>query len=50
MRTRSRRYVIPGLAVFWPDEPSGVPEIPPLVAVEILSLDDRLAEVRDKLE
>ena len=50
MRIRSRRYVIPDLAVFWPDEPSGVPEIPPPVAVEILSLDDRLAEVRDKLE
>jgi Uma2 family endonuclease len=50
MRIRSRRYVIPDLAVFWPDEPSGVPETPPLVAVEILSLDDRLAEVRDKLE
>jgi Uma2 family endonuclease len=50
MRIRSRRYVIPDLAVFWRDEPSGVPETPPLVAVEILSLDDRLAEVRDKLE
>ncbi len=50
MRIRSRRYVIPDLAVFWPDEPSGVPETPPLVAIEILSLDDRLTEVRDKLE
>jgi Uma2 family endonuclease len=50
MRIRSGRYVIPDLAVFWPYEPSGVPETPPLVAIEILSLDDRLAEVRDKLE
>jgi Uma2 family endonuclease len=50
MRIRTRRYVIPDLAVFWPDEPIGVPEAPPLVAIEILSLDDRLAEVRDKLE
>lgn len=29
---------------------TGVPETPPLVAVEILSLDDRLSEVRNKLE
>ena len=50
MKIRSRRYVIPDLAVFWPEEPIGVPETPPLVAIEILSLDDRLAEVRDRLE
>ena len=49
MKIRSRRYVIPDLAVFWPKEPIGVPETPPLVAIEILSLDDRLAEVRDRL-
>jgi Uma2 family endonuclease len=50
MRIRTGRYVIPDLAVFWPEEPAGVPATPPLVAIEILSLDDRLAEVRDKLE
>jgi len=50
MRIRSRRYVIPDLAVFWPDEPIGAPETPPLVAIEVLSLHDRLAEIRDKLE
>ena len=49
MRIRSRRYVIPNLAVFWPDEPSGVPDTTPLVAIEILSVNDRLSEVRDKL-
>jgi Uma2 family endonuclease len=50
MKIRSGRYAIPDLAVFWPEEPPRVPEAPPLVVVEILSLDDRLSEVRDKLE
>ena len=50
MKVRTGRYVIPDLAVFWPVEPQGVPETPPLVAIEILSLDDRLSEVREKLE
>jgi len=50
MKIRTGRYAIPDLAAFWPGEPSRVPETPPLVVVEILSLDDRLAEVRDKLE
>src|SRR5205823_8240431 len=47
---RTGRYAIPDLAVFWPEEPPRAPETPPLVVIEILSLDDRLAEVRDKLE
>jgi len=50
MKLRTGRYAIPNLAVFWPEEPPRVPETPPLVVIEILSLDDRLAEVRDKLE
>ena len=50
MKVRAGRYMIPDLAVFWPAEPQGVPETPPLVAIEILSLDDRLSEVREKLE
>ena len=50
MKLRTGRYAIPDLAVFWPDEPPWLPEAPPLVVIEILSLDDRLAEVRDKLE
>jgi len=50
MKIRTGRYAIPDLAVFWPEEPPRVPETPPLIAIEILSLDDRLAEVRDKLE
>jgi Uma2 family endonuclease len=50
MRVRLNRYLIPDVAVFHPAEPADVPEIPPLVAIEILSPDDRLAEVREKLE
>ena len=50
MKLRTGRYAIPDLAVFWPEEPPRVPETPPLVVIEILSLDDRLTEVRDKLE
>ena len=50
MKLRTGRYAIPDLAVFWLEEPPRVPETPPLVVIEILSLDDRLAEVRDKLE
>jgi len=50
MKLRTGRYAIPNLAVFWPEEPPRVPETPPLVVIEILSLDDRLTEVRDKLE
>jgi Uma2 family endonuclease len=51
MKLREGLYLIPDVAAFWPAEPaSRVPESPPLVAVEILSLDDRLAKVRDNLE
>jgi Uma2 family endonuclease len=44
------RYVIPDVAVFHPIEPSAVPETPPLVAIDVLSPDDRVSEVREKLE
>jgi Uma2 family endonuclease len=50
MRVRPNRYLIPDVAVFHPDEPESVPQAPPLVAIEILSSDDRLSEVREKLE
>jgi Uma2 family endonuclease len=54
MKLREGLYLIPDLAVFYPSEPprerGHVPETPPLVAVEILSPDDRLNEVREKLE
>ncbi len=43
------RALIPDVAVFHPVEPLRVPDTPPLVAIEVLSLDDRLTEVREKL-
>jgi Uma2 family endonuclease len=45
----SRRALIPDVAVFHLEEPQGIPTTPPLVAIEILSPDDRLTEVREKL-
>jgi Uma2 family endonuclease len=50
MRVRPNRFLIPDVAVFHPNEPEAVPAVPPLVAIEILSPDDRLGEVREKLE
>jgi Uma2 family endonuclease len=50
MKIRTGLYLIPDVAVFYPDEPERVPENPPLVAIEVLSLDDRLTAVREKLE
>jgi Uma2 family endonuclease len=50
MKIREGLYLIPDVAVFYPTEPERVPENPPLVAIEVLSLDDRLPEVRAKLE
>ena len=49
-RIRPGRYLIPDVAVFHPVEPSGVPVTPPLVAIEVLSPDDRVSEVREKLD
>jgi Uma2 family endonuclease len=50
MRVRPNLYLIPDVAVFYPDAPAEVPDSPPLVAIEILSPDDRLNAVREKLE
>jgi Uma2 family endonuclease len=50
MQLRPGLYLIPDVAVFYPDEPGEVPDFPPLIAIEILSPDDRLSAVRDKLE
>jgi Uma2 family endonuclease len=50
MRLRPARVLIPDVAVFHPDEPDALPASPPLIAIEILSPDDRLTEVREKLE
>jgi Uma2 family endonuclease len=50
MKIRANVYLIPDVAAFWPEEPAAVPDHPPLVAIEILSKDDRLTEVRAKLD
>lgn len=50
MKLRQDVYLIPDVAVFHPTEPPRVPDTPPLVVIEVLSLDDRLAAVREKLE
>lgn len=49
MKVREGRYLIPDVAVFWQSRPAQVPESPPLIAIEILSPDDRLTAVREKL-
>ncbi len=50
MRIRTGLYLIPDVAVFSPDEPPDVPENPPLIAIEVLSPDDRLTMAREKVE
>jgi len=51
VRLREGLFLIPDIAVFWPSPPTlAVPEIPPLVAIEILSPDDRLAAVLEKMQ
>ena len=50
VRIRPGRYAIPDVAIFWPDEPrTRVPDARPLIVVEILSPDDRMSQVREKL-
>ncbi len=50
MRIRPNVVLIPDVAVFYPTEPPLLSESPPLVVVEVLSLDDRMPSVREKLE
>jgi len=50
VKLREGLYLIPDVAIFWPSKPLPVPELPPLIVIEILSPDDRLATVREKLE
>ena len=51
LRVRSGLFLIPDVCVFHPSKPQvRVPDTPPLLAVEILSPDDRHTEVRGKLE
>ena len=50
MRLRSNLILIPDVAVFYPTDPSRVPDSPPMLVAKVLSLDDRLTAVREKLE
>jgi Uma2 family endonuclease len=50
VKLRPGVYLIPDLCVFYPDKPPLVPDTPPLVAIEILSTDDRLPAVHEKLK
>ena len=51
VKVREGRYLIPDVTVYHPVEPdTDVPDMTPLVAIEILSPDDRQSEVRAKLE
>jgi len=50
MRIRESVYLIPDVAVFQGAKPELVPSTPPLIAIEVLSPDDKLAEVRRKLD
>ena len=49
-RTRTSRYRIPDVSVFWPMPPQqAVPEFMPHIAIEILSPADSLSDLRVKL-
>ena len=50
VRIRPGLIRIPDVSVFYPNEPQElVPATPPFVAIEILSPDDRMPDVRNKL-
>ena len=50
MQLRPGLIFIPDVSVFYPTKPELFPHTPPLVAVEVLSQDDRLTSVREKLQ
>jgi Uma2 family endonuclease len=50
-QVRPGRYLIPDVAVHWPNPPAeAVPSHPPLIVIEVLSLDDRMSEVLAKFQ
>jgi len=49
MRLTNKRVLIPDVAVFHQTEPGDLPDSPPLIAIEVLSPDDRPREVENKL-
>ena len=51
LKVRPDRIMIPDVAVFWPEKPvEAFPSLCPFIAIEILSPDDRMTEVRNKLQ
>ena len=50
MKLRPGLYRIPDVAVFFGERPLEVPDTPPLIAIEILSVDDRMSEILEKLQ
>jgi len=50
MKLRPGLFLIPDVSVFHRIEPGLIPEHPPLIVIEVLSTDDRLSKVRNKLE
>jgi Uma2 family endonuclease len=50
MRLRPGLILIPDVAVFYENEPPRVPETPPLIVIEVLSIDDAMSAVRAKLD
>jgi Uma2 family endonuclease len=51
LKIRPKLILIPDVTVFHPTEPRDrYPDKPPFIAIEILSLDDKLNDVREKLE
>jgi Uma2 family endonuclease len=50
MKLRDGLILIPDVSVFWPAPPAGVPDSPPLIVIEILSPDDRMSAVLEKLD
>jgi Uma2 family endonuclease len=50
VKLRNSVFLIPDVSVFWPTEPPKVPDTPPLIVIEVLSEDDRMKDVRAKLD
>ena len=51
LRVGPRRFMIPDVTVFHPEPPAErFPSSPPLVVIEVLSDDDPMSSVREKLE
>ena len=51
LKLRSNIYLISDVVVFHPSEPrERVPDSPPLIAIEVVSRDDKMAKLRQKLQ